>query len=300
MNESDERLAVRDVSVSFGGVRALTDVSLSVTSERVHGIIGPNGSGKTTLLNALSGFVRVSGGIYLDGHEITRMAPHRRAAGGLGRTFQNPRGDHTLSVRQMLRLGEHLRRVQPWWMVALAPTVADRAWAQSDARAREFVRRAGLDESILNSRLTDLSAGVMKMIDIGRALLGRPRVLLLDEPTSGMNESEIARLRTILEELRTEGATVVLVEHNLRFVSMTCDVVTALSGGRVMTEGSLETVLGNKEVVEAYLGGASAMPDESGGMVRSRYEKGDTQVGRTSTGSEEEVKGGGDESAVGA
>lgn len=261
MSEARECLAVRDVSVSFGGVRALTDVSISVESERVHGIIGPNGSGKTTLLNALSGFVRVTGGIYLDGREITRMAPHRRAAKGLGRTFQNPRGDRTLRVQDLLRLGEHLRTVQPWWMVALAPPLADRAWSESTARTQEFVERAGLDESVLNRRLTDVSSGVMKMIDIGRALLGRPRVLLLDEPTSGMNEGEIGRLRSILRELRTEGATIVLVEHNLQFVSTTCDVVTALAGGRVMAEGSLESVLEHADVVRAYLGDPSVVPD---------------------------------------
>ena len=281
MSGSGECLAVRDLSVSFGGVRALTDVSLSVASERVHGIIGPNGSGKTTLLNALSGFVRVSGGIYLDGREITRVAPHRRAARGLGRTFQNPHGDHTLRVRDLLRLGEHRRTVQPWWMVALAPPLADRAWAQSTARAQQFVERAGLDATVLNTRLTDLSAGVMKMIDIGRALLGQPRVLLLDEPTSGMNEGEIDQLREMLQALRADGATIVLVEHNLRFVSMTCDVVTAFAGGRVVAEGSLDDVLDNDDVVRAYLGDSRVVTDGPSGMVSTGVGAGGRDLGQT-------------------
>jgi ABC-type branched-subunit amino acid transport system ATPase component len=168
---------IRSVNVTFGGVRALTDVSIAISPGRVHGIIGPNGSGKTTLLNALSGFVRASGGLYLDGHEITRMSPHRRVNRGLGRTFQNPRGDHTLTAGDVLRLGEHLLGLQPWWMVALAPPLADRAWAQSQERARQFLERVGLDESILSTRLVDLPSGVMKMVDIGRAVLGGPRVL---------------------------------------------------------------------------------------------------------------------------
>lgn len=261
---ASEGVEVRNVSVSFGGVHALTDVSMVVEAGRVHGIIGPNGSGKTTLLNALSGFVRVDGGLYLDGHEITGMAAHRRVGRGLGRTFQNPRGDHTLTVRDVLRLGEHLHGLEPWWMVALAPVLADRAWAQSTARAREFLERVALDESLLDTRLTDLPSGVMKMVDIGRALLGRPRVLLLDEPTSGMNEGEIDRLRSVLADLKTEDVTVVLVEHNLRFVSRTCEVVTVLAGGRVVGQGPLDDVLANADVIRAYLGGSTAAPSDSG------------------------------------
>jgi branched-chain amino acid transport system ATP-binding protein len=249
-----EGIEVRDLKVSFGGVHALTDVSITIPPGRVHGIIGPNGSGKTTLLNALSGFVRVSGGLYLDGQEITRMAAHRRAARGLGRTFQNPRGDHTLTVREVMRLGEHLRRLQPWWMVALAPRLADRAWEESNARACAFLAQVGLDESVLDSRLIDLPSGVMKMVDIGRALLGEPRVLLLDEPTSGMNEGEIEQLREVLNSIKTEDVTIVLVEHNLRFVSRTCETVTVLDGGRVLGEGVLDEVLANPDVVRAYIG----------------------------------------------
>lgn len=249
-------LEIRDLSVSFGGVHALKDVSLAVAPGSVHGIVGPNGSGKTTLLNALSGFVRATGTIHLNGHDITHMAPHRRVRRGIGRTFQNPRGDHTLTVRDVLRLGEHLSGLQPWWMVALAPLVADRAFDKSTERAREFLIRVGLDAALLDTRLVDLSSGVFKMVDIGRALFGEPNVLLLDEPTSGMNEGEIEQLRGVLGELHERDVTVVLIEHNLRFVSRTCEVVTALADGQVMCSGTLREVLAHPDVVEAYLGGS--------------------------------------------
>lgn len=248
-------LDIRDVSVSFGGVRAVDDVSVGVAAGRLHGIIGPNGSGKTTLLNAVSGFVRATGHVYLDGHEITRMAAHRRVRKGLGRTFQNPRGDHTLTVREFLRLGEHLQHRQPWWMVALAPPLADRSRKESSDRGEAMLDRLGLDASSLDTRLIHLPAGVMKLVDIARALLGEPRVLLLDEPTSGMNESEIERLSGVLVDLQAQGLTVILVEHNLRFVDRTCEIVTVLANGRVVGEGRLGDVLAEGDVIESYFGG---------------------------------------------
>jgi ABC-type branched-subunit amino acid transport system ATPase component len=251
---TEPALAITEVGVRFGGVQALESVSMTVAPTAVHGIIGPNGSGKTTLLNALSGYVSASGRLALAGHDITHMAPHRRVERGLGRTFQNPRVDHSLTVADVLRLGEHLRGLQPWWMVAFAPRRADRALAESTERARNFLERVDISANILGARLVDLPSGVLKMVDIGRALLGRPRVLLLDEPTSGMNDREIDRLRQVLAALRAEDLTVVVVEHNLRFVSETCGMVTVLDTGKVVGQGTLRDVLADAEVIKAYLG----------------------------------------------
>lgn len=268
-------LSVRDVSVSFGGVRALTDVSVSIQPGSVHGIIGPNGSGKTTFLNGVCGFVPVSGSIRLDQREITRVSAHRRARLGIARSFQNPRGDHTMTVRDVLRLGEHQRGLQPWWMVTLIPLRADRSWSESTARATEYLESVGLDGSLLDARLTDLPAGVFKLVDVGRALLARPSVLLLDEPTSGMNEGEIERLRLVLRELRNKDVTVVLVEHNLRFVSNTCEAVTVLANGAVVGAGTLDEVLAHPDVVQAYLGGGRhpAAPTVPANAVVRDYER---------------------------
>jgi ABC-type branched-subunit amino acid transport system ATPase component len=250
-------LSVEDVSVRFGGVHALEHVSMTVPGGRVHGVIGPNGSGKTTLLNALCGFVSATGACRLYDTSLTRMPPHRRVAAGLGRTFQNPRVDHTLTVRALLRLGEHLRGLQPWWMVTLAPLRADRSLAESNERAIALLELVGLDASILDTRLINLPSGVLKMIDIVRALLAQPRVLLLDEPTSGMNEGEIRRLRDVLADMgRNDELTIILVEHNVPFVSGICESLTVLDRGRLVGDGAPDEVLARQEVIAAYLGDA--------------------------------------------
>lgn len=251
---------IRDMSVQFGGVRALDEVSLSIDSGRVHGIIGPNGSGKTTLLNAICGFVRGSGQIALNGRVLGRRSTHARIKWGLGRTFQNPAGDDTLTVRDLFRLGEHVHRRQPWWRVALAPPLADADLAALNQRAGAFLTSVGLALELLDAPLTDLSAGVFKLLDIGRAVLGGPQVLLLDEPTSGMNESEIARLEGVMADLGAAGVTLILVEHNLGFVSRTCEVVSVFAGGRVVGGGTLDEVMEQADVIEAYLGGGPVAP----------------------------------------
>jgi branched-chain amino acid transport system ATP-binding protein len=250
-------LHIRNVSVQFGGVTALDDVSIAISTVGVHGIIGPNGSGKTTLLNGISGFVPVRGKILIEGREITRMSPYRRVSRGLGRSFQNPRADLTLTVRDVLRLGEHHRGLQPWWKVVFAPLAADSEWKQASARAGDLLERLGLDATILDKGLLELSAGVLKLVDVGRAILGRPKVLILDEPTSGMNEEEIVRLSDVLAALASDGVTVVVVEHNLQFVSRICQTVTVLAGGRVVARGGLDEVLAHPEVMAAYLGATS-------------------------------------------
>lgn len=259
MTHMEAALRFDDVHVEFGGVKAVDGVSLSVAAGALHAIIGPNGSGKTTLLNAVSGFVHATGSISLLGHEIAHDAAYRRVHRGLGRTFQNPHGDHTLTVRQLLRLGEHRHSRLPWWVAAVLPRRYDRRLVEFDARASAHLERVGLTSEVLDVRLTDLSAGVAKLVDLVRALLGEPRVLLLDEPTSGMNVEEIHALQSILSEMRASDLTVVLVEHNLDFVGAACDNVTVLASGSVLGSGTLDEVLALPQVVEAYFGASSAI-----------------------------------------
>ena len=255
-------LRLRDVSVRFGGIHALRDLELSVATSAVHGLVGPNGSGKTTALNAVCGFVAASGEVELRGERIERMAPPQRMARGLGRTFQNPRPSRDMTARELLRVGDHLRGVQPWWQVALAPLAADRALEASSQRATRMLESLGVAPGVLDERLINLSAGVLKMVDIARALMAEPRVLLLDEPTSGMNDAEIAVLHEALTVLRATSLTLLLIEHNLDFIFDICDEITILETGRMVATGEPAKIFRQAEVVRAYMGDAtSSRPD---------------------------------------
>lgn len=247
-------LQIESLGVRFGGALALRDVSLSVAPGTIHGLVGPNGSGKTTLLNAVSGFVPSTGAIRILGQEMGHMAAHRRARLGLGRTFQNPKVPANVTGAELMRAGEHLSGVQPWWMVTLAPWRAHRQLESSRARAREMLDRLGLPAELLDQPLSSLPGGSLKLLDIARALMPGPRLLALDEPTSGLNEREIQRLLECLRALQTEGLTVLIVEHNVRMLAGLCDTITVLNVGELLREGPPAEVFASPEVVAAYLG----------------------------------------------
>jgi branched-chain amino acid transport system ATP-binding protein len=253
------RLEVERLTVQFGGVVAVDSVSFTAAQSTVHGLVGPNGSGKTTILNAVCGFVESKGQIRLDDRRIDGLRPHRRLGLRLGRTFQNPRSTRDLTVLDLLRLGEHLRGTQPWWLVAFVPLRADSELEQSIERAVRLLEIVGLDRQILDRRLLHLPSGVLKMVDIVRALMGDPEVLLLDEPTSGMSDREIELLHAALLALRSESLTLVLVEHNLRFMFDVCETATVLDAGRVVADGSPAEVFRREEVIRAYIGDSKAV-----------------------------------------
>lgn len=266
-------LEVCALGVRFGSVRAVQDVSFAAEPSSVHALVGPNGSGKTTILNAVCGFVDTEGEVRVGGCSIERKPPHRRMGLGLGRTFQNPRGGRELTVRELLRIGEHLRGAQPWWRVALAPMRADAELRCSMNRACELLSLVGLGPDVLEARLVHLSSGVHKMIDIVRALMGEPRVLLLDEPTSGMNDAEIDTLHSALQALRGEELTIILVEHNLRFMFDICDTATVLDTGRVVAEGTPTEVFSRDEVIRTYMGESQAGVPFTSGEPRDAVEE---------------------------
>ena len=250
-------LALSGVTKLFGGVRAVDDVSFEVQAGEVHGLIGPNGAGKTTLLNLVSGLlVPTAGTIQLAGERLDRLAVHRIAARGVARTYQNIRLFGGLSAEDNVVVGEHLWRKQQLLgrMLQLSAARAEERTAREEARA--LLARVGL-EGRGAERASNLSYGDQRKVEIARALAARPRVLLLDEPTAGMNAAEVKAVATLVRAVAAERQAVLLIEHNVPLVMEICDRVTVLSFGKVIARGRPDEVVRDPAVIEAYLGSAA-------------------------------------------
>jgi len=247
-------LRAQSVSKRFDGVTALDDVSLAVQAGEVHGLIGPNGSGKTTLLNMLSGYYVPDGGeILLDGTAITRASARARAGLDIARTFQKPRLLGTLSVLDNAMLGAWRDRRGGFLATALALPFVGRNEAALRARAAELVRGVGLGHAI-GRRAALLEHAEQRFLEIARALTGRPRFLLLDEPAGGLTVAEIGHLGAVIQTIRDAGIGVLLVEHHTDFVFRICSGVTTLDRGRIIAQGTPESVRADAEVNRVYLG----------------------------------------------
>jgi ABC-type branched-subunit amino acid transport system ATPase component len=244
----DPLLEVEHVAKHFGGVRALTDVSLTVERGRIHCLIGPNGAGKTTLFEVLSGTPRATAGaIRFAGRDITRSSPDRIARMGLVRTFQSPRAIGTLTVRENLMLGVAGRD---------AGYSSLRLLRRRDAGSREadgVMRTVGLHHP--DASPADLSHGARKRLELGIALACGPRLLLLDEPTAGMNVAETEEISAIIRSV-ADRVTVVVIEHDLDFVRRMGDRVTVLHRGEVLTAGTVAEVEADERVQDVYVGSA--------------------------------------------
>ena len=248
-------LALQDVSRAFGGVRAVDGVSFSVEPGEVHGLIGPNGAGKTTVLNLISGLLRPdSGTVALNGQVLSALPAHRIAALGVSRTYQNIRLFAGLSAEGNVVVGQHLVRRAPLWARLLFLPRARAEEARSLAKAREGLRRVGLDAR-LGGRAGDLSYGEQRRVEIARALARDPRVLLLDEPTAGMNPPEARAVAALVRAVAQEGRAVRLIEHNVPLVMEVCDHITVLNFGKVIARGTPNEVIRDPAVIAAYLGG---------------------------------------------
>ncbi|HYX10894.1 MAG TPA: ATP-binding cassette domain-containing protein, partial [Candidatus Acidoferrum sp.] len=238
-------LDVSQVSVSFGGLQALSEVSIDVQVGHVTGLIGPNGAGKTTLFNVVTGLLGPnSGRVELDGRDITRRKPHQRARLGIGRTFQRLETFGSLTARENVLVAAEMRR----------------GWSHDRKRspsviADEILERVGL-QAVAEDRVDRLPTGTARLVELGRALATQPRVLLLDEPSAGLNESETATLGTLLREVAGSGLAVLLVEHDMSFVMGTCERIHVLDFGRIITVGTPTEVQGDDTVRAAYLGEA--------------------------------------------
>ncbi len=242
------------LSISFGGVRAIDGVSVSIPSGQVFSIIGPNGSGKTTLLNLVSGiYTPHDGSIRLAGEMVTGFAPDQLARRGLSRTFQNLQIFSRMSVLQNVMVGRH-RHERTGILADLLhwPSVTRQNQATREA-ARAALARVGLADAA-DRPAGSLAYGALKRLEIARALASEPAVLLLDEPAAGCNPVETQEIDRVIRSIVKDGITVVLVEHDMRLVMNISDRVHVLARGRTLAEGTPEQVRSNGEVIEAYLG----------------------------------------------
>jgi branched-chain amino acid transport system ATP-binding protein len=254
-------LETHGLSVTFGGVKAVVDVSLELERGRLYGMVGPNGSGKTTFLNAISRLVPTSSGrMSFDGKDVTRLPDTKVASIGISRTFQNIRLLNLLNVEDNVKLGADAvggrKRNVDWWIGRRA---ARRENLQVSELAAEALERVGLTAMAKREPGT-LSYGVQRRVEIARAIAMKPQLLLLDEPTAGMREDERTEIMKLSQSLVDDGMTVLLVEHNLRMITSICEHLYVMHFGNCIASGDPPEVMRLPAVQEAYIGHSADVP----------------------------------------
>jgi branched-chain amino acid transport system ATP-binding protein len=250
-------LQVKGLCKSFGGVKAVQDVSFSIRAGTIHSVIGPNGAGKTTLFNLITGVYEPSTGeIVFDGVNVAGKSPDELARRRLNRTFQNLQVCMNMSAIDNVMIGAHLRLDQGLFSAMLRRPALRRADAACREEAAELMDFVGVGK-YLKAHASQMPYGALKRMEIARALAAKPRLLLLDEPAAGLNHTETSEIEALIRKVADSGVTVVLVEHDMKLVMNLSDHILVLDYGRKLADGTAAEVRANPDVIAAYLGASA-------------------------------------------